>query len=75
MEVGLQDNKLILSYRGQQYPLLHFHYDQFISREPYPDRPEFRLNFLTNNLGKIDRISLAPFGDPVTEFNRKVGDK
>jgi hypothetical protein len=32
------------------------------------DKPDFRINFLTNSKGEIDRFSVQLFGDPVAEL-------
>ena len=32
--------------------------------------PDFRISFSTNAVGKIDRFTMRPFGDPVAEFVR-----
>lgn len=69
--IELQDGKLLFSFRNQSSFLHHFHYDQFITREENNDKPDFRLNFLTNSKGDIDRITMNPLGDPLTEFVKK----
>jgi CubicO group peptidase (beta-lactamase class C family) len=68
MTIEMQNDQLTLSFRGQRSLLHHFHYDQFITKEELTSNPDFRLSFLTNNKGEIDRISVSPYGDPVTEF-------
>jgi hypothetical protein len=62
---------LIMSFRKVQSPLSHFHYDQFTTKDEQTDLPKFRLNFLTNDKGEIDRFSTRVFGDPVELFIRK----
>ena len=66
--IELNNDQLSLSFRNQQSLLYHFHYDQFATNEEMNGKPDFRLSFLTNNKGEIDRISLRPYGDPETEF-------
>lgn len=69
--IELQNGQLVFLFRKQSSALHHFHYDQFITREVNNDKPDFRLNFLTNTKGDIDRITMNPFGDPAAEFVRK----
>ncbi len=69
--IELQNGQLLFLFRRQSSVLLHFHYDQFITKEENNDKPDFRLNFLTNSKGDIDKITTNPFGDPVAEFVRK----
>jgi CubicO group peptidase (beta-lactamase class C family) len=66
--IELQNNQLVFMFRTQKSVLHHFHYDQFVTKEEGNDLPDFRLNFLTNNKGDIDRITTNPFGDPTAEF-------
>jgi CubicO group peptidase (beta-lactamase class C family) len=66
--IETENNQLSLSFRGQQSLLYHFHFDQFITKEETTDKPDFRLNFLTNSKGEIDRFSVQLFGDPAVEF-------
>ncbi len=66
--IGIKDNQLDLSFRNQQSLLHHFHYDQFRTDEELTGKPSFRVHFLTNNKGEIDRFSMLPFGDPLAEF-------
>ena len=66
--IELQNGQLVFLFRKQSWMLYHFHYDQFITKEENTDKPDFRLNFLTNSKGDIDRITMNPFGDPVAEF-------
>ena len=68
MNIDLEKQQLVMFFRNQRYLLKHFHFDQFVTDERMTDRPDFRLNFLTNSRGEIERISLRPFGDPVAEF-------
>jgi len=71
MTIELQIDQLVLSFRKQRSILYHFHYDQFVTKEEHTDKPGFRLSFLTNSKGEIDRISMRPYGDPVAEFIKK----
>jgi CubicO group peptidase (beta-lactamase class C family) len=72
INIELQGGQLIFIFRKQSSKLYHFHYDQFITREDGNDNPDFRLNFLTNSKGDIDKISTNPFGDPVAEFVKRI---
>ncbi len=67
-DIQLENGKLVIDFRGARSILNHFHFDQFISNDEGTDKPEFRLNFLTNTAGKIDRFVMRPFGDSITEF-------
>lgn len=71
ISIELQGDQLFFIFRKQRSKLFHFHYDQFITKEDGNDNPDFRLNFLTNNKGDIDKISTNPFGDPNAEFVKK----
>jgi CubicO group peptidase (beta-lactamase class C family) len=68
MIVEWSDTQLSLVFRKQRSKLHHFHYDQFVTDELANGNPDFRLNFLTNNRGVIDKLSVRPFNDPVSEF-------
>lgn len=68
MMIEMQNNQLSLSFRNQQSLLHHFHYDQFVTKEEMNGKPDFRISFLTNSKGEIDRFSVQLFGDPVAEF-------
>ena len=68
MMIELKNDQLSLSFRNQQSNLYYFHYDQFATNEESNGKPDFRLNFLTNSKGEIDRISLRPYGDAEAEF-------
>ncbi len=71
MTIELSANQLVFNFRGQKSALHHFHYDQFITKEEQTDLPNFRLIYITNTKGEIDRISCSPYGDPVTDFVKK----
>lgn len=71
LTIELENNQLFFLFRKQRSLLYHFHYDQFVTNEEHTDKPDFRLSFLTNTKGDIDRISMRPFGDPLTEFIKK----
>jgi hypothetical protein len=66
--IEVQNDTLVLSFRSQRSLLHHFHYDQFVTNEEKNGKPDFRINFVTNSKGEIDRFSMRPFGDPVAEF-------
>jgi CubicO group peptidase (beta-lactamase class C family) len=66
--IELVNGELIFQFRRQRSVLKHFHYDQFVTDEKETDAPDFRLQFLINNKGDIDRISMRPYGDPQTDF-------
>ena len=67
-KIELVNGELVFVFRRQRSPLKHFHYDQFVTEEKQSDAPEFRLQFMINNKGDIDRISMRPYGDPLTDF-------
>ena len=69
--IEMQNDGLVLSFRNQRYLLHHFHYDQFSTKEELNGKPDFRLSFLTNSKGEINRFSMQPFNDPVAEFVKK----
>jgi hypothetical protein len=71
ISIELQKDQLWVGFRKQRSLLYHFHYDQFVTKEEHSDLPDFRLSFLTNSKGEIDRISMRPFGDPAAEFVKK----
>ena len=66
--IEMQNEALSLSFRNQRSLLHYFHYDQFITEEEKNNKRGFRINFLTNSKGEIDRFSVQLFNDPVTEF-------
>jgi CubicO group peptidase (beta-lactamase class C family) len=70
IEIQIQNDQLLFLFRKQKSTLHHFHYDQFVTKEEKTDTPDFRLHFLTNSKGEIDRINTQPYGDPLTEFVR-----
>lgn len=78
MEVTVEGNHLRMKFRIWNEALEHFHYDQFWSTE-HPDltvnysHSVFKLNFLTNEAGVVDRISTRVGGDPMVEFVRLKG--
>ncbi|MEO5997081.1 MAG: serine hydrolase [Chitinophagaceae bacterium] len=71
MMIELVDDGLTIAFKKIRSPLLHFHYDQFITNVEGTDLPSFRLNFLTNSKGEINSISTSLFGDPVEIFVKK----
>ncbi|MEQ8303039.1 MAG: serine hydrolase [Cyclobacteriaceae bacterium] len=74
--VSLQGDNLRMKHRIWDEPLAHFHYDQFWSPE-YPDLTinyslrVYRLKFLTDEAGKIDKIATQIGYDPEVEFVRR----
>jgi CubicO group peptidase (beta-lactamase class C family) len=72
LEIKKTADSLHLSFRKIETPLTHFHYDQFITKEEKTDTPKLRLNFLTNDKGEIDRVSIG-FGEGQEIFIRKKG--
>lgn len=70
MEILLQENQLVMLYRGQRSLLHHFHYDQFITKEIGNSNPNFRLNFLTDTKGNIGKFTVQISGD-LAEFIKK----
>lgn len=67
--ITLEKESLHFSFRNTQTQLHHFHYDQFVTREEMNSgRAEFRLNFLVNAKGEIDKFSMRVYGDPAVEF-------
>lgn len=71
MTIELTNGQLQFSFRSQHSVLHHFHYDQFTTKEERGDVPNFRLLFMTNAMGEIDRFSCSPYGDPVAEFVKR----
>jgi len=69
--IEMQNDELVLSFRNQRSLLHHFHYDQFLTKEELNGKPNFRLSFLTNSNGEINRFTMQPFNDPVAEFVKK----
>jgi CubicO group peptidase (beta-lactamase class C family) len=73
--ISMEGDHLRISHRMWNEPLQHFHYDQFWSPE-YPDASInyslriYKLNFMTNTAGKIDKIKTSVDGDPEVEFVR-----
>jgi CubicO group peptidase (beta-lactamase class C family) len=67
-KIELVNNELVFVFRRQRSVLKHFHYDQFVVDDKGTDNQDFRLHFLMNNSGHIDRISMSPFGDPRVDF-------
>jgi CubicO group peptidase (beta-lactamase class C family) len=70
LRIENQQDTLYLQFRKVRSRLLHFHYDQFYTEEKNSDLPEFRLQFSTDFGGKVDKVVMSVFGDPVTEFVR-----
>lgn len=71
INITIENGQLIWQFRQQRSRLFHFHYDQFATNEKNNDNPDFRVQFLTNEKGVIDRLVVAPYGDPKVEFEKK----
>lgn len=75
IEIKVDNDHLRLKHRIWDESLEHFHYDQFWSTEP-PDLTVnyslrvYKLNFLTNEAGVVDKIKTRIGGDPEVEFVR-----
>ncbi|MDZ4713862.1 MAG: serine hydrolase [Cytophagales bacterium] len=76
IEISLPGDRLQFKFRIWEQPLEHFHYDQFWTPQ-HPDHTVvyslnvFKLNFLTNEAGIIDRITTSIGNDPTVEFIRE----
>jgi CubicO group peptidase (beta-lactamase class C family) len=74
IRITIENNQLFFHFRYTDQPLEHFHYDQFWTKEQElyfvnPARfPIFKLKFLTNDNGKIDKFRTNIINDPETEF-------
>ncbi|MBL7864866.1 MAG: serine hydrolase [Cyclobacteriaceae bacterium] len=75
IEITMPGDKLQMKFRIWTEPLEHFHYDQFWS-PIYPDYTIaysiylFKLGFLTNEAGILDRIQTRIGDDPTVIFTR-----
>jgi CubicO group peptidase (beta-lactamase class C family) len=73
--ISVDGDHLRMKHRIWDEALEHFHYDQFWSTE-YPDASinyslrVYKLHFMTNEAGKIDKIRTRVGGDPEVEFVR-----
>lgn len=73
--ISLDGDHLRMKHRIWDEALEHFHYDQFWSTE-YPDLTlnyglrVYKLNFMTNEAGKVDKIKTKVEQDPEVEFVR-----
>ena len=74
VSIEIQNGQLIFMFRNQRSILYHFHYDQYTTKEEN-DLDNFRLNFLTNGKGEIDRISMSVENDPPTDFVKENKQK
>ena len=72
IKIQIQNNRLVFIFRSQQSLLYHFHYNQFVTKEERNDIPNFRISFIVNNKGAIDRLTSEPYGDALAEFVRKL---
>jgi len=71
VDINLVSEQLIINFRSVKSVLHHFHYDQFKTKNEGTDLPDFSISFSTNAAGKIDRLSMRPFGDPMADFVKK----
>jgi CubicO group peptidase (beta-lactamase class C family) len=75
MMITVEGDHLRIKHRMWDEALEHFHYDQFWSTE-HPDMMinyslrVYKLHFMTNEAGKIDKIKTRVGGDPEVEFVR-----
>jgi len=75
MIITKEGDHLRMKHRMWDEALEHFHYDQFWSTE-HPDFTlnyglrVYKLHFMTNQAGKIDKIKTSVGGDPEVEFVR-----
>jgi CubicO group peptidase (beta-lactamase class C family) len=73
--ISLDGDHLRMKHRMWDETLQHFHYDQFWSTE-HPDLTinyslrVYKLHFITNEAGKVDRIKTKVEQDPEVEFVR-----
>jgi hypothetical protein len=73
--ITLEGDHLRMKHRMWDEALEHFHYDQFWSTE-HPDFTVnyglrvYKLYFMTNEAGKVDKIKTKVDGDPEVEFVR-----
>ncbi len=78
VDITVKGDLLQMKFRIWDEPLEHFHYDQFWSPQ-YPDFTinyslnVYKLNFLTNEAGVVDRIRMKVGGDPMVDFVREKG--
>lgn len=69
VQIEMQNDALLLSFRNTKTNLNHFHYDQFVTMDEMNSANiEFRLHFITNSRGETDRFSMRVYGDPAVEF-------
>jgi len=75
IKITMDGGRLRMKHRIWDEALEHFHYDQFWSTE-HPDFTinyslrVYKLHFLTNDAGLVDRIQTRVGGDPMVEFVR-----
>ena len=73
--ISREGDQLRMKHRVWDEALEHFHYDQFWSTE-HPDFTinyslrVYKLHFMTNEAGKVDKIKTNVDGDPEVEFVR-----
>jgi CubicO group peptidase (beta-lactamase class C family) len=68
--ITTEGDHLKIIFRKHTSLLQHFHYNQFTTKEEN-DASNYRINFLINSKGEIDKITTKPFGDPEAEFLKK----
>ena len=64
-------DSLTMSFKKIKVALAHFHYDRFYVKATEDDAPKPRLNFLTNDKGDIDRITMMLTGGEPDVFVKK----
>ncbi|HRI80346.1 MAG TPA: serine hydrolase [Cyclobacteriaceae bacterium] len=75
IEISESSGQLQFKFRIWDLPLEHFHYDQFWTKQD-PDFPVlyalsvYKLNFLTNEAGVVDKVKVSIGNDPQVEFVR-----
>jgi hypothetical protein len=69
VQIEMQNDALLFSFRNIKTNLHHFHYDQFVTMDEMNiANIEFRLHFIINSKGEADRFSMRVYGDPAVEF-------
>ena len=57
-KIDLKNNLLQLTAWKNTAPLQHIHYNYFTNKQEGTDMPDFKIQFLTNTNGEVDRISI-----------------
>ena len=73
IKINADGNNLSFSFHGIDLPLAHFHYDRFDTEQHSLDG-KWSVNFSTNPLGEIDRVSMA-LDESEVSFTRKPDQK